>query len=204
MSFPRVCHLPFLEEALLNLVLASVAIWNKNKLIAALATGIWATNASIHIHGKPLSLLVDPLNAFCPRSHTGNNQPQISGHSGLISLQIRSSWDPELVSCSLPNVKSNTSVIISMLASDIVLLLIMFVGLFRLRHRGGGTFSLVRLLWKQVRCWFCQLRCSPPTYFISARKGVIYLLVATAAELPPAVRVTSSLYIFISHPYFTF
>src|SRR5712672_1068797 len=39
-SFPRVCHLPFLEEALLNLVLASVAIWNKNELIAALATGI--------------------------------------------------------------------------------------------------------------------------------------------------------------------
>jgi len=81
--------------------------------------------------------------------------------------QIRSSWDPEPGSCSLPNIKSQIiSVAISMFTSDSVLLLIMFVGLVRLRHRSRGTFGLVRLLWKQ---------------------GVIYLLVATAAELPPLV-----------------
>ena len=40
-----------------------------------------------------------------------------------------------------------------MFVSDIALLLIMFVGLFRLRLRGGGTFGLARLLWKQVRWW---------------------------------------------------
>jgi hypothetical protein len=38
-----------------------------------------------------------------------------------------------------------------MAATDIILLLIMFVGLLRLRRHGGGTFGLARLLWKQVR-----------------------------------------------------
>jgi hypothetical protein len=42
-----------------------------------------------------------------------------------------------------------------MAVTDIILLLIMFVGLLRLRRRhGGGTFGLARLLWKQVRWLF--------------------------------------------------
>jgi hypothetical protein len=35
-------------------------------------------------------------------------------------------------------------------ATDIVLLLTMLAGLFRLRYDGYGTFGLARLLWKQV------------------------------------------------------
>jgi len=77
--------------------------------------------------------------------------------------QIRSSWDSEVINCSLPNVKSNRPAIISVLASDIVLLVIMFIGLLRLWHRGEDALGLVRLLWKQ---------------------GVIYLLVVTAADIP--------------------
>ncbi|KAH9953462.1 hypothetical protein BC827DRAFT_1159247 [Russula dissimulans] len=119
--------------ASLLIVLRIIAIWNKNKLIVGLATGVWVTNTSILIHGL---------------------------------TRIRSSWNSELVSCSLPDIMSNISAIISMFASDVVLLLVMFIGLFRLRHCGGGTFGLVRLLWKQ---------------------GILYLLVATAAELPPLV-----------------
>jgi hypothetical protein len=42
----------------------------------------------------------------------------------------------------------------------------MLVGLLKLRRRDGGTFGLVRLLWKQ---------------------GVIWLALATAAEIPPVV-----------------
>ena len=41
--------------------------------------------------------------------------------------------------------------LISMLATDFILLAIMFVGLLRLRRYGAGTYPLGRLLWKQVR-----------------------------------------------------
>jgi hypothetical protein len=37
-----------------------------------------------------------------------------------------------------------------MFTTDFVLLVIMLFGLLRLRRRGGGTFGLGRLLWKQV------------------------------------------------------
>jgi hypothetical protein len=36
------------------------------------------------------------------------------------------------------------------LVTDIALLLIMLVGLFRLRREGGGTFGLSQFLWRQV------------------------------------------------------
>ena len=39
-----------------------------------------------------------------------------------------------------------------MTVTDIILLLIMLVGLFRIRRGCGGTFGLAQLLWKQVRC----------------------------------------------------
>ncbi len=37
-----------------------------------------------------------------------------------------------------------------MAVTDIILLLIMLVGLLRLRHHGGSTFGLTHFLWKQV------------------------------------------------------
>ena len=40
-----------------------------------------------------------------------------------------------------------------MLITDISLLLVMLVGLFRLRRR-GSTFGLAQVLWKQVRLRF--------------------------------------------------
>jgi hypothetical protein len=41
-----------------------------------------------------------------------------------------------------------------MAVTDIILLVIMLVGLLRLRRQCCGTFGLARLLWKQVRCLF--------------------------------------------------
>jgi hypothetical protein len=38
----------------------------------------------------------------------------------------------------------------SMAVTDIALLLILLIGLLRLRRRGGRTFGLNNLLWKQV------------------------------------------------------
>ena len=40
---------------------------------------------------------------------------------------------------------------ISSLSSDLALLIIMLIGLLRLRCEGGGVFALGRTLWKQVQ-----------------------------------------------------
>jgi len=84
-------------------------------------------------------------------------------------IKIRSAWDPAQDSCGMPNVKSNIATIISMFITDIFLLSVMLVGLFRMGRRGTGVFSLGRLghlLWKQ---------------------GVIWLSIAVVAEIPPLV-----------------
>jgi UPF0716 family protein affecting phage T7 exclusion len=49
-------------------------------------------------------------------------------------------------------VKSEKSVLglIPTIFADLVLILIMLVGLFLLRRRGGGTFGLTPILWRQV------------------------------------------------------
>jgi len=44
--------------------------------------------------------------------------------------------------------------LVIMLIADLALVFIMFLGLFRLRGRGGGVFGIAHLLWKQVR--WCQ------------------------------------------------
>jgi hypothetical protein len=46
---------------------------------------------------------------------------------------------------------TNVPSAISMVVTDIVLLLILLVGLLRHRREYGGTFGLAQLLWKQVR-----------------------------------------------------
>jgi len=81
-------------------------------------------------------------------------------------IQLRSTWVAAQNSCSLPNAESNIATIISMFITDFLLLVTMLIGLLRMRHGGGGTLALGRLLWTQ---------------------GVIWLSLATAAELPPLV-----------------
>jgi hypothetical protein len=63
----------------------------------------------------------------------------------------------------------------------------MLAGLFRLRQDGCGECGLTQLMWKQV--WWCF---SPTMVFeficVSyLRKGVIWLFVATIAEVLPVV-----------------
>jgi hypothetical protein len=92
-------------------------------------------------------------------------------------------------------VKTESSVLsfIPMIIFDIVLLLIMFFGLLILRRHGGGTIGLTHLLWRQVRTILTG-RCSLNSLtFFFFRKGVIWLALATATELPPVVSPTSSL-----------
>ncbi|KAF8499708.1 hypothetical protein F5888DRAFT_104529 [Russula emetica] len=81
-------------------------------------------------------------------------------------VRIRSVWDPAVKSCIVTNVDVCKISIVSNFVADTILLLIMLAGLLRLRRRGGGTHMLWDLLWKQ---------------------GVIWFVVATFAEFPPAV-----------------
>ena len=74
-----------------------------------------------------------------------------------------------------------------MAVTDIVLLLIMLVGLLRLRHGGCGTFGLAQFLWKQVWRNFSPIVVIWLIDMFSFRKGVIWISLATAVEIPPAV-----------------
>jgi len=92
------------------------------------------------------------------------------------------------------NSESSKLNIIVTLIADIILLLTVLVGLFRLRRNYGGRFGLEHLLWNQVGPWrFPCLALS--TDMLSIRKGVIWLLIGTVAELTPVV----SLADFIPH-----
>jgi hypothetical protein len=75
-----------------------------------------------------------------------------------------------------------------MLITDFVLLVSIFIGLLRLRHHGVGTRGLGLLLWKQVGCWRFLRGFSPSANVISGRQCLIWLFIATAAEVPPVVR----------------
>ncbi|KAN0118569.1 hypothetical protein V8E52_004992 [Russula decolorans] len=86
-------------------------------------------------------------------------------------MPIRSTWDPVLQRCIVLNTDKPKPSIIAILITDIVLLLIVFIGLLRLQG-SGVSFALGRLLWKQ---------------------GVIWLLIATVAEVPPTVLIILNL-----------
>ncbi|KAN0118812.1 hypothetical protein V8E52_004923 [Russula decolorans] len=82
------------------------------------------------------------------------------------SVRLRATWSPETDACVLLNAETSKPNIISSLVTDVVLLLIMLAGLVRLRIGKNGPFGLARILWNQ---------------------GLIWLLLATVAEVPPTV-----------------
>lgn len=86
--------------------------------------------------------------------------------------RLRSKWYHVVDSCVPTNTESNKLNIIVTLVTDVILLLIMLVGLIRLRRNGAGTFGLGQLLWRQ---------------------GVIWFFFATVAEVPPTVFVSLNL-----------
>ena len=66
----------------------------------------------------------------------------------------------------------------------------MFFGLLRLRLHERSAFGLGRLLWKQVGHQYFSLAVVFSAYVITVvhiHKGVLWLLVATIAEVPIAV-----------------
>ncbi|KAH9984375.1 hypothetical protein BJV77DRAFT_194090 [Russula vinacea] len=132
--FAFFAYLAFITASLL-IVLRVIAIWNRAKIIFAIAMGMWMTDISLFI-------------------------------SGLIRL--RAEWSPEANTCILVNFDSTKSTVIVSFVSDIGLLLVMLIGLLRLRLGRDGAFVLGSFLWKQ---------------------GLIWLLIATVAEAPSLVLV---------------
>ncbi|KAF8481575.1 hypothetical protein DFH94DRAFT_400751 [Russula ochroleuca] len=131
-------YLAFATASLL-IVLRVIAIWNKNRVVVAIAVGVWVINIAFLIQG---------------------------------TARLRSVWVPAQKQCVVYDTESNKPNIIVTLITDIILLLIMLVGLLRLRRYGDGTFGLARLLWKQ---------------------GIIWLFLATFAEVTPAVFISLNL-----------
>ncbi|KAF8261255.1 hypothetical protein EI94DRAFT_1810575 [Lactarius quietus] len=84
---------------------------------------------------------------------------------------LRSEWMPAQSVCGVLNTDSSKKNIIAVLVSDVALLLTMLVGLLRLR-RSSTMFGFGQLLWKQ---------------------GLIWLFLATVAEVPPAMFQTPAL-----------
>ncbi|KAI0294341.1 hypothetical protein BC826DRAFT_340283 [Russula brevipes] len=83
-----------------------------------------------------------------------------------VIVRVRSVWIPAESRCVARNIEVTLINIVSTLGIDIVLLIMMLAGMVPLRRHGDSMFSLSRLLWKQ---------------------GVIWLLLATAVEVPPVV-----------------
>jgi len=86
--------------------------------------------------------------------------------------RLRAEWNAFLPGCIVFNSHSSKLNIIVTLIVDVMLLLAVLVGLLRWRSDGLGMFGIARLLWKQ---------------------GVIWLLLATAAEVPPTVLIVLNL-----------
>jgi len=87
-------------------------------------------------------------------------------------VRARSAWVSSRSSCTVINTEENKLNIIVTLALDMVLLLTMLAGLLRLRRDGSGRFGVAQLLWNQ---------------------GVLWLLLATVAGVPPTVLISLNL-----------
>ena len=79
----------------------------------------------------------------------------------------------------------------------------MLVGLLHLRHDDGGFHGLGQLLWKQVRGSIPLFAGVLLTYSCASLfKGVIWLLFAFAAEIPPVVCFVSCIFPYEGSPLF--
>lgn len=120
----------------LLIVLRILAIWNKKRIVVAIAASTWAVSFIFTIQSVA-------------RIHAG-----------------WSSWAPLGAVCMLLNLSVTKPNTLVTLAANIILLVIMFIGLLSNHLYESSTHGIGRLLWKQ---------------------GVIWVLIATVAEVLPAV-----------------
>jgi len=86
--------------------------------------------------------------------------------------RLRDRWDDSIGSCETPNFEATKVTMIIAFATDVLLLIIMLVGLFRLGCHRHGPMVMGRFLWNQ---------------------GVIWLFLATVAGIIPTVLVCLNL-----------
>jgi hypothetical protein len=122
-----------IAAASLLIVLRILAIWNKQRVVVAIATGVWGINVIFLI---------------------------------LAIVRVRGEWVSAMATCVAANIHVTKLNLIVTPVTDIILLLIMFIGLLHLGFHERSAFGLGRLLWRQ---------------------GLIWLLVATIAEVLPSV-----------------
>jgi hypothetical protein len=139
----------------------SIAIWNRDKIIVTIAVGVWGINVVLLIQSeshRPLSNRWNFMQTWSDiRCRASEYLP--SKDSDYLDLQYASAgpllFGSRTGYCLLLNVQIIKLNFISTLITDIVLLLVMLIGLLRLRLDGGGMLSLGRILWKQVGwLWF--------------------------------------------------
>jgi hypothetical protein len=71
----------------------------------------------------------------------------------------------------------------------------MLIGLLRLGFHEPGVYGLGRLMWRQVRVFAILAgRGSLSTDTLPVRKGIVWLFLATIAEIPPVVSVDNSMH----------
>lgn len=63
-------------------------------------------------------------------------------------------WSPKTDTCVILDIDGTKPNVVGSLVTNIALLVIMFIGLLRLRPEAGGVFNLGRMVWKQVRWQF--------------------------------------------------
>jgi len=118
----------------LLIVLRIIAIWNKNKVAMAISISVWGVNVVLFV--------------------------QLVFRIGLAHNQLPMTCVTLYNKKSVPNPIANNPISfnretnpIAMLITDIVLLLIMLVGLFRLHRHRDGSGTLAQALWKQGVIW---------------------------------------------------
>ncbi|KAH9986377.1 hypothetical protein BJV77DRAFT_1029246 [Russula vinacea] len=86
-------------------------------------------------------------------------------------MRLSTAWDPTSQGCVVFNSEDKFSITVSLM-TDIVLFVVILVGLRRLRGESGGSFDPGSLPWKQ---------------------GIVWLIIAAAAEVPPTVFINLNL-----------
>jgi len=125
--------------ASLLIVIRTIAIWNRNKVVIAMAMAVWGTSIGFHIYNI---------------------------------TKVHFAWLPVQQTCGPVKFDSGVLGFIPTISADMALFLIILAGLFVLRRQGGGTFGLSRLIWRQ---------------------GVMWLVLGSAAEVPPIIFTLSKL-----------
>jgi len=100
-----------------------------------------------------------------------------------------------VLQCIVLNSESSKLYVVILAVTDIILLLIVLVGLLRLRRDGSGTFGIGRLLWKQGLLWFLLAMVAgvPPAVFIilnlNSPLNLMFQLPSVVAMIIAATRV---------------